>query len=139
MLHLLLLVSPKLNSSLSACMVGNIVTSMVTNWPTSLQIALGVLVRQKSRIEQLYDFAVTSSYDEILIFNASAAHAAAKFQNLRGISDCGIGLVQTVADNFMQIYPQGMVSSPHTPWLSYSPMYNPHNHIMIKITLAPTK
>ena len=44
MLHLLSLVSPTVNSSLSACMVGNIVTSMVTNRPTSLQIALSVLV-----------------------------------------------------------------------------------------------
>ena len=66
MLHLLLLVSPTLNSSLSDCMAGNIVTSMVTNRPTALQIALGVLVRQKSLIEQLYYFGVTSSYDEIL-------------------------------------------------------------------------
>ena len=81
-------------------MVGNIVTRMVTNRPTALQIALGVLVRQKSLIEQLYDFGVTSCYDEILLFKASVAHAAAKIQNLRGISDCGIGLVQTVADNF---------------------------------------
>ena len=92
MLHLLSLVSPKLNSSLSACMVGNIVTSMVTNGSTALQIALSVLVRQKSLIERLYDFGVT--------FKASVAHAADKIQNLRGISDCGIGLVQTVADNF---------------------------------------
>ena len=84
MLHLLSLVSPKFNSSLSACMVGNIVTSMVTNRPTALQIALGVLVRQKSLIEQRYDFGVTSSYDEILRFKASVAHAAAKIQNLRG-------------------------------------------------------
>ena len=82
MLHLLSLASPKLDSSLSACMVGNIVTSMVTNRPTALQIALGVLVRQKSLTEQLYDFGVTSSYDEILRFKASVAHAAAKIQNL---------------------------------------------------------
>ena len=100
MLHLLSLVSPTLNSSLSACMVGNIVTSMVTNLPIALKIALGVLVRQKSLIEQLYDFGVTSCYDDILRFKASVPHAAAKIQNLRGISDSGIGLVQTVADNF---------------------------------------
>ena len=81
-------------------MVGNIVTIMVTNMRTSLHIAHGVLVRQKSLIEQLYDFRVTSSYDEILRFQASAVHAAAKIQNLRGISDCGTGLVQTVAANF---------------------------------------
>ena len=72
MLNLLSLVSPKLNSSLSACIVGNIVTSMVTNRSTALHIALGVLVswclgvlvswclgvlvRYKTLIEQLYDF-----------------------------------------------------------------------------------
>ena len=78
---------------MSACMVGNIATSIVTNRPTSLQIALGVLVRHRSLIEQLYDFGVTSSYDEILRFKASVAHAAAEIENLRGISDYGIGLV----------------------------------------------
>ena len=82
MLHLLSLVPPKLNSSLSACMVGNIVTIMVTNRTPALQIALGVLVGQKSLIEQLYDFEVTSSYDEILRFKASVAHVAAKVQNI---------------------------------------------------------
>ena len=133
MLHLLSLVSPKLNSSLSACMVENIVTSMVTNRPTALQIALGVLVRQKSLIEQLYDFGVTSSYDGILRFKASVAHETAKIQNFRGISDCGIELVQTVSDNY-----DANISS-QTGLQSYSLRYNPHSHRVIMTTVAPTK
>ena len=47
-------------------LMANIITSVVTNRPTSLQVALGVVIREKSPIELLCDFGVTSSYDEIL-------------------------------------------------------------------------
>ena len=46
-------------------MMGNVITCMVTNTFTSLQIALGITVRQKSVIECSHTFGVTSSYDEI--------------------------------------------------------------------------
>ena len=50
LLTLLSNVSEKLDNNLPALLIGNIVTSMVTNKPTSLQIALGVQVRQKNRV-----------------------------------------------------------------------------------------
>lgn len=59
-----------------------------------------MVAREKSVIELLYDFGVTSSYDEILRFKASAAHAASQSWELTGISNSDVGLVQTVADNF---------------------------------------
>ena len=100
LLHMLSLLSTKLDSTLPAAMIGNIVTSIVTNRHTSLQVALGITVREKSIIECLHNFRVTASYDEILRFKASAAHAAAQSQELMGINQSSSGLVQTIADNF---------------------------------------
>ena len=89
LLTLLSNVSEKLDNNLPALLIGNIVTSMLTNKPTSLQIALGVQVRQKNSIESSHDFGVTCSYDEMLRFKASAASAAAGDvnSNLRAITD----------------------------------------------------
>ena len=53
LLRLLSLISPKLQSSLPAAMTGNMVTRAVSNKPTQLQIALGVVLRSKSNIELL--------------------------------------------------------------------------------------
>ena len=88
-------ISSKLDSTLSAAMIGNIVTSAVTNKHTSLQISLGAVVREKSAIELLYDFGVTASYDEVLRFRASAS----KRKEHMGLTKNG-GLIQSVADNF---------------------------------------
>ena len=100
LLSLLTRLSPKLDSNLSAAMVGNMVTCAITNKPTFLQIALGVFIREKTVIELLHDFGITSSYDEVLRFKSSAAHAAAKNMEKLGISRSDAGLVQVVADNF---------------------------------------
>ena len=102
LLTLLSNVSEKLDNNLPALLIGNIVTSMLTNKPTSLQIALGVQVRQKNRVESLHDFGVTCSYDEMQRFKASAASAAAGDvnSNLRDITDSKEGLIQAVADNY---------------------------------------
>jgi hypothetical protein len=40
-----------------AALIGNIITSLVTNSVTTLQIALGVVLRKRSLIEQFNDFA----------------------------------------------------------------------------------
>lgn len=98
---LLSLISPKMNRTLAAAMVGNIVTSQVTNQPTDLQIALGLLTRDSKKVvDQLYHFKVTCSYDEVMRFKKSAAHASYSDAGLQGLSDAGDGLIQIVADNF---------------------------------------
>ena len=66
LLSLMSTISSKLDSTLSAAMIGNIVTSAVTNKPTCLQISVGVVVGEKSAIELLSDFGITGSYDEVL-------------------------------------------------------------------------
>ena len=99
LLHLLSLLSMKLDSTLPALMIRNIITSIMNSMHTSLQIALGITVRETSAIECLHKFRVTASYDEILHFKASAAHAAAHNQELMGIHQSRFGLIQTIADN----------------------------------------
>ena len=55
-------------------------------------------------IECSHTFGVISSYNEILRFKSSAAHGAARNQELVGIRPGSEVLVQCVADNLMQTY-----------------------------------
>ena len=77
LMRLLAKVSPKLDYSPPAYLIGTIVTNTLKNCPTTLQVALGVLMRNsKALVSQLNAFGVTSSYDEVLRFKQSAAVAA---------------------------------------------------------------
>ena len=99
--NLLASISTKLDSTPPALLIGNIITSVVRNKSTDLQIALGVLLRDyKSILGYSYDYGITCSYDEIRRFKKSAAVAAAADPSVHGISSAESGLVQTVVDNF---------------------------------------
>ena len=100
LLALLEKISNKFGNTATSALIGNIVTSVVTNQPTSLQIALSVLVNRKTLIEALYEYSVCCSYWEYLRFKASSAKAAEMQTDLRGIVNADKGLVQVVADNF---------------------------------------
>ena len=101
LMELLALLSNKLDYTLPALLIGNIITSVITNKPTNLQIALGNLLRDSRKlINPFYQFGVTCSYDEILRFKKSAALAATKEIKLSGIEQASDGLIQAVADNF---------------------------------------
>lgn len=118
LLSLLSCISDKLNMTLPALLICNIVTSVLTCRPTSLQVALGVQTREKNKVDCMYDFGVTCSYDEVVRFKASAAVAASKEHGLRNksraISDSSIGLIQAVADNFdTNISSQNCLRSTH--------------------------
>ena len=76
------------------------ITTVIANQPTVLQIALGVLMREKSLIEHGYKFRIICSYDEVLKFKASAASGGVKQNSLHGILDFDGALGQAVADNF---------------------------------------
>ena len=93
-------ISDKLDLTLPSILIGNIITSIINNQPTSLQVALGVLVREKKLLEQFSDYGVTCTYKEVLRFKSSAAVAAASEYSLQGLNDSINGLVQVVADNF---------------------------------------
>ena len=76
-------------------------TSVLNNQETTLQVALNVLLRDsKAIVNNMYDYRVTCSYDELLHFKKSAAVAVAVDPNQQGISDARQGLIQVVADNF---------------------------------------
>ena len=100
-MDLLAALTDNLKDTLPALLIANIITSVLSNKPTHLQIALGNLLRDsKSLINRLYQFRVTCSYDEILRFKKSAALAATKDIKLSWINHGGLGLIQAVADNF---------------------------------------
>ena len=93
--------SAHMDYTLPALLIGNIGTGIICNNPTNLQIALGNLIRDsKSLINQMYQFGVTCSYDEILRFKKSAALAATNDIQLSGIHEGDGGLIQTLVDNF---------------------------------------
>ena len=97
----LAMLSPKLDKTLPAILIGSMITTALHCHPTDLQIALGVLMRDsKQLVNQMYTFGVTCSYVEVLRFKKSAAFHAAQHDLKIGISDCNSGLVQVVVDNF---------------------------------------
>ncbi len=52
--------------SLPAILIGSIVTSVITNQTTDLQVALGVLLRDsKLIVNKIHDYHVACSYDEL--------------------------------------------------------------------------
>ena len=59
-LSLLSCLSPKLDNTLPAILIGNIITSILTNHSTQLQISLAVLLREsKELVKTMNDFGVT--------------------------------------------------------------------------------
>ena len=64
LLLLLPKVSPSLNKTLGAALIGNIITTAVTSHSSMLQIPLGLIARDK-KIKHLYAFGAFASYDKI--------------------------------------------------------------------------
>ena len=84
-MDLLAALTDNLKDIFPALLLANIITSVLSNKPTRLQIAFGNLIRDsKSLINQLYQFRITCSYDEILRFKRSTASRL--FQTVRSIS-----------------------------------------------------
>ncbi len=70
--------SPKLDNTLPAVLIANIITSVLANHPTDLQISLAVLLREsKELVKTMNSFGVTCTYDELLRFKKSVAVEAA--------------------------------------------------------------
>ncbi|XP_078661436.1 uncharacterized protein LOC144905583 [Branchiostoma floridae x Branchiostoma belcheri] len=115
LLSLLSKLSTKLDHTLPAALIGNIVTNAISGSFTTLQIALGVFLNRKGLIEQFHEFLASCSYDEVLRFKASAAAAAVSNASLRGHVHAENSLVQLVSDNFdAQISSQNGLLSTHS-------------------------
>ena len=100
LLGLLAKLSKNLNHTARAALIGNIVTSVINNCYTDLQVSLGVVIGKKALIQDCFHFGVSCSYEEVLRFKDSAAAAAVRDSKLMGISAESDGLVQVVSDNF---------------------------------------
>ena len=98
---IVLYVSVKLEDSLPALMVGHIVTSVLKDQSTDLQLANGVLLRSsKAILSYMHDFRITCTYDEVLQFKKSAAIAATDKKSMQGLQDLSNGMSQAIIDNF---------------------------------------
>ena len=101
LLSLLAAISPKLDSTMPAALVGHIIMSAVTGRATLLQLVLSVLLNQQRQlVDHFHKFGVTTSYDELRRFRISAATSVAKDAYAPSKFNCREDLVQVVADNF---------------------------------------
>ena len=88
---------------MTSLLIGNIVTSVLRNHATPLQIALGVhvLINRKKIIKHMFDYKVTCSYDELRRYKKSSAVArCTKLRREERIPITVSGLIQHIADNF---------------------------------------
>ena len=59
-------------------MICSIIASVATSQTSMLQVALGLLVGHKKLIQDLHEYRITSTYDEVRRFKASAAYHASQ-------------------------------------------------------------
>ena len=94
---------PEAKLTLPALLIGNIVTCVVKNLATPLQIALAVFLRDsKEQVKAFSDFGVTCSYDELLRFNKSVAFTSNANMGFSGLKSEVDGMIQGVGNNFDQ-------------------------------------
>ena len=108
--------SPSLES-LTSLLIGNIVTSVLRNHATPLQIALGVLINQKKIIKHMFNYKVTCS--ELRRYKKSSA--VARYTKLRREERVPVtvsGLIQHIAVQIisMQTCQARLERCPHTHW-----------------------
>ena len=81
-------INVKLDKSLPSLLIGNIVTSIIKNVATPLQITLAVHLRDsKMQVRAFHDFGVTCSYDELLRFKKSVAFNANSKMDTVGLNN----------------------------------------------------
>ena len=82
-------------------LIGSMLTSVIRNFSTPLQIALGILVHSKKIIQHLFDYKVTCSHDEFRRYKKSSA--VARYTKLKAEEKNPVaisGLIQHIVDNF---------------------------------------
>ena len=105
--------SPNFEKTLPAVMIGNIITSVMTKRFTRFELALSVLASNKTLIEHLHEYGITSTYDEFRRSKVSAA-AATDASNQKEV-DAKDGLIQIIADNFdAHIHSQNGLKEKHS-------------------------
>ena len=95
--ELLTSISPKFSSNEKVmALISSIIVSTATQKTNMLQVALGVLIKEKKLIQHLYEYGVCVSYDEVRRFNTSAATSDDSKTKLNSKS----GLIQGISDDF---------------------------------------
>jgi hypothetical protein len=101
LLQVLAKLSPKLDNTMPALLIGSVISSILKNQATNLQIGLAVKMGEsKKLINDMYKYGVSCTYTEMRRFKRSVAKAAVTDIKLSGISDADKGLVQVIVDNF---------------------------------------
>ena len=77
-------------------LISSIIVSTATQKTNMLQVALGVLIKEKKLIQHLYEYGVCVSYDEVRRFNTSAATSDDSKTKLNSKS----GLIQGISYDF---------------------------------------
>ena len=94
---LLSLITPNLDKTLSAAMIGHILHGAVTGSTSMLQLSIGHLLREKKLMERLFKYGISGSYLEVRRFKISAAVSEGNKDQKLNASD---GLIQYSRDNF---------------------------------------
>ena len=103
--------STSFDKSSNAEMIGAIVTSVLTNSFTQLQLAVGILVHDEKLIEYLHKYSITTTYHEVRRYKIAAVESDDKGEELQS-SD---GLIQVVSGNFdAHIYSQNGLIEKHS-------------------------
>ena len=91
-------ISPKFQSNYKAtALISSIITVIASSKVSMLQVGLGLIVHEKKKIQQLSEYGITASFDEIRRFKISAASFSSKGAT---VLDSRNGLIQGVSDNF---------------------------------------
>ena len=86
MLDILSKLSPKLDKTLPAIRIGSIITAAVYNHPTSLQIDLGIVIRNfKKLINLRHAFGVTCYYEDVCVSRNQLLCHSPKFPKVFGV------------------------------------------------------
>ena len=96
-MKLLRKLSPNLDRALAALLIGSMVTGVMKNHPTGLQITLGIKMRRSKNLQK---YGVTCAYDEVRRLKNLAAKATTMEPSLPGLSTSSSSLVQVIVDNF---------------------------------------
>ena len=89
------------DNTMPALLIGSVVTSILKNQATSLQVGLAVKMGEsKKLVNAMYKYGVSCTYSELRRFKKSAAMAAVTDMKLSGISNANDGLVQVIINNF---------------------------------------
>ena len=106
--------SPKFQSNLKlVALMSNMIKAVMTSRVSILQVALGLEVQEKRLIEHLFEYRVTSSYDEVRRLRICTAFSAGQSPLLKFTSKEGLSKEYPIT--LMPIFVLKMAFNRHIP------------------------